>query len=59
MQHRPPKPRLCQPGQTLPEYGLLIAFMCVGMFAVLQLFGNMYSDFFIDLGNQIVTLSGG
>lgn len=44
-------------GQTLVEYGLLLALITLVVFAALVLLGPIVSGFFTDLGDTIVDLT--
>lgn len=44
-------------GQTLVEYGLLLALITLVVFAALLLLGPIVSGFFTDLGDTIVDVT--
>ena len=44
-------------GQTLVEYGLILVFIVLIVFAALLLLGPIVSTFFIDMGDTIVEIT--
>lgn len=44
-------------GQTLVEYGLLLALIALIVFAAVVLLGDIVSGFFMDMGDTIVDIT--
>lgn len=50
---------LAYKAQTLPEYGLVIAFMAILMITTLSLWGQSMAESLRQVGALVVSLSGG
>ncbi len=59
MNHRNHKRHSGANGQTMPEYGTIIAFMAITLWVLFQFFGTTIRDFFISFGGQINGIAGG